>query len=79
MLTVVGQLPAQRPGFVPYLPRAIGALTRGVVPLLQGGGNSAEGDSGSGFIAHTATQSTNQQADSRQCTYTLLVSKPVGI
>merc|ERR1719472_700088 len=41
MLTVVGQLPAQRPGLVPYLPRAMGARTAGLVPLLHGGGKSA--------------------------------------
>ena len=46
MLTVVGQLPAQRPGLVPYLPRAMGARTAGLVPLLHGGGKSALGDSG---------------------------------
>ena len=46
MLTVVGQLPAQRPGLVPYLPRAMGARTAGLVPLLHGGGKSAVGDSG---------------------------------
>jgi hypothetical protein len=52
IFTVVGQFPAQRPGLEPYLPNAIGARTIGLTPLLQGGGKSVVGVSGSGFIAH---------------------------
>merc|ERR1711924_161938 len=52
MVTVVGQFPAHGPGLKPYLPTAMGARTRGRVPALQGGGKSAVGLCGRGFMAH---------------------------